>query len=118
MDIYSKYANSPLATPPPGVVANFDHPPSRAHDLYIGMGICISVAALSLAMRMYAKLVVAHSPGWDDSETHHLIITRMLTAIVACSMGFVGDSSFYTCPWLLRLDAGTFCRPDCRDIYL
>ena len=118
MDIYSKYANLPLITPPPGVVANFDHPPSRAHEVYIGMVICITVAAILLALRMYAKLVVTHSPGWDDSETHHLIIIRTLTAIVACSIGFVRDPSFYACPWLLRHDAGNFCRPRCRDMYL
>ena len=117
MDDYSKYANLPAGTPPPGVVANFDNPPSRAHELYIGMGICITVAAVLLALRMYAKLVVTHTSGWDDCKNHHLMIIRMLTAVVACSMGFVKTSSLSVCPWLLRLDVGTFCRPNYHDIY-
>lgn len=74
MDYYSEYANLPAGTPPPGVVANLDNPPSRALDLYIGMGICIAVTAVLLALRLYAKFIVTHSPGWDDCETHPLII--------------------------------------------
>ncbi len=73
MGYYSEYANLPAGTPPPGVVPDLDNPPSRALDLYIGMGICISVTAVLLALRMYAKFIVTHSPGWDDRETRHLI---------------------------------------------
>ena len=117
MDDYSKYANLPIGTPPPGVVANFDNPPSRAHELYIGMGICITVAAVLLALRMYAKVVVTHTSGWDDSEIHHMILTQTLTVIVACSIGFVRDASLPACSWYLRLDTGNLCRPNCRDIH-
>lgn len=116
---YSEYANLPAGTPPQGVVANFDNnSPSRAHELYIWSSICITVAAILLALRMYAKLVVMHSPGWDDCKNYHLIILRMLTAVVACSIGFVRDDSLSTSSWLLRLDSGSFCRPKCCVIYL
>ena len=71
MDDYSKYANLPAATPPPGVVANFVNPSSRAHDIYVGLGLCLAVSTLTLALRIYVKFIVTHSPGWDDCETHH-----------------------------------------------
>ena len=93
MDYYSAYANLPTGTPPPGVVPNFDNPPSRALDLYVGMGVCVAVAAVMLALRMYAQFVVTKSPGWDDCETYHLIVIRMLTAVVSCSIGFVRNPS-------------------------
>ena len=68
---YSEYVNLPAASPPPDVVPNFDDPPSRALEMYIGMGICAAVSAFFLALRMYAKFIVTHSIGWDDCETHH-----------------------------------------------
>ena len=99
MDDYSKIANLPAVTPPPGVVPNFNNPPSRAHDMYIGLGICLAVSTFFLALRMYAKYTVTHSFGWDDCETHPSIIIRTLTAIVACSIGFVRNPSLsaYSC---------------------
>ena len=106
MDDYSIYANLPAATPPPGVVANFDNPPSRAHELFIGTSICITVATIMLALRMYAKFVVTHSPGWDDSETPHSMIIRTLTAAVACSIGFVWNLSSSACLCHLHYDVG------------
>ena len=74
MDYYSEYANLPAGTPPPGVVSDLDNPPSRALDLYIGMGICIAVTTVLSVLRMYAKFIVTHSPGWDDCEAHDFII--------------------------------------------
>ncbi|KAK0516327.1 hypothetical protein JMJ35_000930 [Cladonia borealis] len=88
MDNYSQYANLPAASPSPGVVSNLDNLPSRALDLYIGMGTCIAVTTVLLALRMYAKLVVTDKPGWEDCETRHSIIIQMLTAVVACLIGF------------------------------
>ena len=106
MDDYSKLANLPAATPPPGVVLNFNNPPSRAHEMYTGLGICLAVSTFFLALRMYAKFMVTHSLGWDDCETHPSIIIRKLTAIVACSIGFVRNPSLpaYSCD--LHYDIG------------
>lgn len=111
MDFYSEYANLPFVNPPPGVVSNFDNPPSRALDMYIGMGTCTAVSMLFFALRMYAKLIVTHTPGWDDCETHLSIIIRRLTAIVACSIGLVGDIALSAYFRFSHHDVGTFCRP-------
>ena len=117
MDDYSQYASLPAATPTAGVVSELDNPPSRALDLYIGMGTCIAVTAVLLALRMYAKLVVTKNPGWEDCETRHSIIIQMLTAIVACSIGFVRNISWSVCSLFLSHHVDTVCRSNCGNIY-
>ena len=109
MDNYSQYANLPAATPPPGVVSNLDNPPSRALQLFIGMGTCIAATTVLLALRMYAKLVVTKKPGWEDCETHHPVIIQTLKAVVACLIGFVRITSRSTRSWFLRHELDAFC---------
>lgn len=68
MDL-SDYANLPAGAPPPGVVPNFDHPPTRVIEAHIGMGICIGVTLVFVMLRLYVKLAITHTWGWDDCES-------------------------------------------------
>ena len=65
----SDYANLPAGIPPPGTLANFDHPVSRAVDAHVGMGISMGIALVFMALRLYVKLRVMHMWGWDDCES-------------------------------------------------
>lgn len=65
----SDYANLPAGNPPPGILANFDHPVSRAVDAHVGMGISMGIALVFMALRLYVKLTVVRKWGWDDCES-------------------------------------------------
>lgn len=60
------YANLPASPPPVGVLSNFDSPPTRNTETYVGMGICIGITMVFVALRVYVKLVITHMWGWDD----------------------------------------------------
>lgn len=64
----SSYANLPLGQPPPGIISNFDHAPSRAIEAHIGMGICIGITLVFVLLRFYVKLAITQKWGWDDCE--------------------------------------------------
>ena len=68
----SYYANLPATTPPPGVIPNFNHPPTRAVDAYISMAIFIGITSTLVVLRIYIKLAVTHMWGLDDCESSNL----------------------------------------------
>lgn len=92
----SSYANLPAGPPPPGVVPNFDHPQSRAIDVYVGMGVCIGITSILIILRVYVKLAVTHMWGWDDCEFFLVFQDWMLTALGACLIGFVSCSHVFS----------------------
>ena len=62
------YANLPAGSPPPGVLPNFEHPDSRATEVYVAIGICMSITLIFIILRLYVKLCVTHLWGWDDGK--------------------------------------------------
>lgn len=68
----SYYANLPAGAPPPGVIPNFNHPPTRAIEAHIGMGVCIGITSILIVLRIYTKLAVTHMWGLDDCESSSL----------------------------------------------
>ena len=85
------YAIVPALPPPPGVISNFYDPPSRAPELRIGMGVCIGTTSVLLVLRLYTKLAITHTAGWDDCKflwKKKFSLKLMLTG--ACFIGFVG----------------------------
>ena len=65
---FSDYANLPIEPPPPGIVPNFDHPHRRVIILYAGVGVCLGITLVFVLLRIYSKLAVTHTWGWDDGE--------------------------------------------------
>ncbi|KAI9787317.1 MAG: hypothetical protein M1816_007665 [Peltula sp. TS41687] len=60
---------SPIAAaspPPPGVTPNFDHPESNAHALHVVNAVCLVVAVMFVALRIFTRFAVVKSLGWDD----------------------------------------------------
>lgn len=58
--------------PPPGFTSNFVNPPSKASWGIVTQALCLTLATLLVAMRLYTKLKVLRNPGWDDCELHIL----------------------------------------------
>ncbi|KAJ5934519.1 hypothetical protein N7466_004066 [Penicillium verhagenii] len=56
----------PAATPPPGVTANFDNPPSNAYILIIVSTICMVLLYVTMTISLYAKINIRKNMALDD----------------------------------------------------
>ncbi|KAL9621136.1 MAG: hypothetical protein Q9160_004387 [Pyrenula sp. 1 TL-2023] len=80
----------PGLLPPDGVVPNFDHPEGSIKGIvYVIQVICLAVVAITTTIRLYTKVMVMKSQGWEDyfhpdpsrylhvSNPRHLMITLL-----------------------------------------
>ena len=58
----------PVLAPPPGVRSNFDNPHSLDVDLIAVNAVFLPLMAVSVGIRLYTRVFIAHAPGWDDCE--------------------------------------------------
>lgn len=56
----------PASPPPPGVTPNFDHPDSIVDSFMATNAACLAIAVLFLALRLYTRIFIVNSLGWDD----------------------------------------------------
>lgn len=55
--------------PPPGITPNFVDPTSmRKYDVF-GQSVCLAVSTMLVWMRMYSKLRLIKSVGWEDCKS-------------------------------------------------
>ena len=64
----SEIENFPLLQPPPGQVSNFVSPPSRGPAVIILCSIFIGLMWPIFLLRIYSKLWVTRTFGWDDGK--------------------------------------------------
>ncbi|KAI9830791.1 MAG: hypothetical protein M1826_004425 [Phylliscum demangeonii] len=57
---------APGIPPPPGVAPDFHHPNSLAKYCILTPVLALAFSTLFVFMRMYTKLYITRSPGWDD----------------------------------------------------
>ncbi|PQE28485.1 integral membrane protein [Rutstroemia sp. NJR-2017a BBW] len=86
-------ATLPALTPPVGVIPNFANPESRAYSVIVINGIFTSILIIFVALRMYAKVFVSKTVGWEDGE-HITIRSKFLipaahTSLAYCILGTV-----------------------------
>ena len=58
----------PAMKPPPGVTPNFVNPESLRTYWILMMCMCLTFSTMFVFMRMYTKLVLIKSHGWEDCE--------------------------------------------------
>ncbi|MCJ1266643.1 hypothetical protein MMC22_006528 [Lobaria immixta] len=58
--------NAAVEPPPPGVTSNFDNPESRAYETVIVFTIYLTIMMSIFLLRIYSKIFVTRSLGWDD----------------------------------------------------
>ena len=58
----------PALDPPPGILSNFTDPASRANVTIIPCAGIVAVTILVVFLRMYTKIYITHSTGWDDCK--------------------------------------------------
>lgn len=61
-------AFTPAATPPEGVLVNFENPPSNAPIIYIVMTTCLVIVTLLVAVRLYTRAFITKPLWWDDCK--------------------------------------------------
>lgn len=68
-------AIKPALNPPPGVTSNFINPETRANEFVITVSIALAVVLVFVSLRLYAKIWVTHSAGWDDGSFIPILLT-------------------------------------------
>lgn len=68
-----KMSNNPLdhipaGTPPPGVIPNLTDPPSKGDAIVILDGVFVSLMLVSVLIRVYVRLRLVKTWGWDDCK--------------------------------------------------
>lgn len=61
--------NIPAMAPPPGVKPNFKNPKSSAYESIVTISVCSFFMVLFFVLRMYSRIFVSHSLGWDDCKS-------------------------------------------------
>lgn len=54
--------------PPPGVTPNFVNPESLHSEWVLMMSMCLTFTTIFVFLRMYTKLVIIKSHGWEDCK--------------------------------------------------
>ena len=65
--------NGPAGTPPAGVISNFDNPPNLDVYLNLTLILCLILASLAVFTRMYTKILLVRSVGYEDCECSNCI---------------------------------------------
>lgn len=63
----------PLASPPPGVIPNYANPESRAYETIIVVTISLSLMFPFFLLRVYSRVFITRSIGWDDCKVYLLV---------------------------------------------
>jgi hypothetical protein len=61
-------ATTPAMAPPPGVTPNFVNGESLLTIAVVTVGLCMFSITLALVLRLFTKIFIAKSMGWDDCE--------------------------------------------------
>jgi hypothetical protein len=61
--------NGPAATPPAGVVPNFDDPPTLDAIIIPILTLCLTLATLAVLARAYTKLFIIRSIAYEDCKS-------------------------------------------------
>ena len=68
MDSSSFIENIPFGAPPPGQSSNFENPETRGPAVAVVCSVFIALLWPILLLRLYSKVWVTHSFGWDDGK--------------------------------------------------
>lgn len=67
--------NVPAMAPPPGVLPNLKDPESRAYESIVTTAVCVSLMMPFFMLRLYSRIFVTRSLGWDDCKIKSKKIT-------------------------------------------
>lgn len=67
----------PGLQPPPGVLPDFIHPQSQSAANLACNILCLTVATLCVAIRLYTRFVITRSHGWEDCEFYVALEQRV-----------------------------------------
>ena len=120
LSFYSHGANlsaTPSLLPPRGVFSNFVNPLTRTNVTLIPCACIFAVMILFVALRIYTKMYIICSVGWDDCEIfcklHHINLAYTRSEDV-CVFAAVSRSLFISSS-MVDLTAFLPCQPGSGD---
>lgn len=84
-------ATAPALPPPLGVQSNFETPESQSYVTVIPCAVIVGIMIILVFIRMYTKVYILKSVGWDDcmsacvSEIPTLVLTNLRYMHLCCS---------------------------------
>ena len=60
--------NGPAGTPPVGLTPNFNNPPNLDTYVILTICICITLATVTVLLRMYTKIFITRSLAYEDCK--------------------------------------------------
>jgi hypothetical protein len=85
----------PALDPPPGVTPDFVDPATRANLTLVSCAGIVAVMILFVMLRMYTKIYVIQTTGWDDCKqirplsTRNIYVATNMTDIDICILASV-----------------------------
>lgn len=73
------FQNFPLQPPPPGQTSNFNNPESRGPAIITVCSVFVGIMWPILVLRLYSKVWVIRSFGWDDGKPKVSLTFFLLT---------------------------------------
>ena len=92
VDELEKYNSIPALDPSPGVMPNFAAPNHSARIYTILCSILLGIVYVFVILRMYVKIWIKRSPGFDDRKTLFdpligSLFTDMYSGLLSCNGG-------------------------------
>ncbi|MCJ1265579.1 hypothetical protein MMC22_005459 [Lobaria immixta] len=77
---------TPALEPPPGHIPNFDNPENFHGAIIATIAVCLTLVTFMTGVRMYTKLIISKSHGWDDYTN----VIGWLGFIGFCTLALLG----------------------------
>ena len=83
--------DEPAIHPPAGVTPSLDSPPNIDTVCYLTFSLCLGLASLAVAIRIYTKYFIIHSVTYEDCEFLDFVadVSPILMILDACMIGLV-----------------------------
>ncbi|MCJ1424105.1 hypothetical protein MMC29_001992 [Sticta canariensis] len=79
--------------PPPGVTPNFVNPESLHSEWVLMMSMCLAFTTIFVGLRLYTKLVIIKSHGWEDYTSFIAWVTLpSISSLLAMERGFISGT--------------------------
>lgn len=92
-ELLRKILEGPGLKPPPNVIPNLINPPTKQNINLLCQVTCLTLSSVFVLIRMYTKIYVMRTHGWEDGMLYRIIVLRhrqILTRdTVACFIAWV-----------------------------
>lgn len=73
-ELFKKILEGPGLKPPPNVIPNLINPPTKQHINLICQVTCLTLGSVFVLVRLYTKICVMRTSGWEDGRLQRIIV--------------------------------------------